>query len=149
MAWSVVREFPDYEISTEGVVRSIDSKTIVPIQVNMFDDHKVRLTGTDGVKRFRSVARLMVHTFLDDTVNFNKIKIAFKDGDRSNLRLSNIQKNKKRVREIKTGLIFESVEECAAHFCLSDHYIYRLIRYSWPDKNGHEYEFVDHFWPDL
>lgn len=149
MAWSVVRGFPDYEISTEGVVRSIDTKTIIPIYVNLLGDRKVRLTYTDGITRYRSVGRLMVATFIHEGIDYKKFKITFKDGDRSNLRLSNIQLRGKRIREVTTGLIFDNIDECAAHFCASRQTIYRLIKSSRPDKCGHMYENVEYFWPDL
>jgi hypothetical protein len=96
MTWTPITEFPGYEISREGVVRSWVGRgkirsvkkphDITPIWLEKQGRWAVRLV-KDGVRHLRCVANLMLTTFVSEVKDGT---VVFKDEDPTNLALENL-----------------------------------------------------------
>lgn len=107
MTWTPINDFPGYEISMDGVVRSFRQRgrgshrdlkrahTITPVYLSDSNRWAVRLS--KGGKRYmRCVANLVLETFLGPAptgagTGTNSADVVFKDGDPTNVTLSNLE----------------------------------------------------------
>ena len=72
--WRVIKDFPDYAISDEGIVKRIRDSyqrqkkagRIIKPEISKNGYFRVSLTGSDGCKKKLSVHRLMLQAFIDN-----------------------------------------------------------------------------------
>lgn len=96
MSWRPVKDFPGYEVSADGAVRSFAARgrsgeptqprAITPVWLKN-QRWGVRMN-RDGVRHLRCVANLVLEAFVGPPPGTDHV--VFADGDSSNIKLSNI-----------------------------------------------------------
>jgi len=88
--WKHIEGFPNYEISTDGLVRSLCKKTpqILKPAINMRGYQRVNLY-KDKAAYPKSVHRLVAEAFIPNPDN--KSQVNHKDGDKTNNTVSNLE----------------------------------------------------------
>lgn len=145
--WLPLEEFPPYQVSNLGQVRSGKTGRILqPSWVNR-TTLKVSLI-QDGVVRTKSVKALVAEMFLDGRSEMFNTAITL-DGDPSNLNVDNLAwrprwfavryaqqfdvrspyKNVGPVRDIATGEVFRTIGELGALYGLLFHDIWTSMHY--------------------
>lgn len=107
MTWTPIKDFPGYEISVDGLVRSWRMRgraapgavarkpaEITPIWLTDSNRWAVRLY-RDNKRHMRSLANLVLETFVGPPPEgighgLNAADVVFKDGDPSNVTLANL-----------------------------------------------------------
>ena len=127
--------YPNYQVSTEGKVRNVNTNKCIHQQLMKNGYKKVELWN-NGVGKTKSVHRLVANAFIDG--DHSGLDVNHLDGDKTNNSLSNLEictrkenmrhaikhnlfhptlpkPKKKPIKIIETGEVFESVTECAKH----------------------------------
>lgn len=126
--WKPLRNFPSYNGSSEGRIMNIRTQRILKTFINEKGYEKVCLR-KNNQQYTVGVAKIIAETFLGEHPGMN---VRHKDLDRSNNRIDNLEwctrseliseafergsklpARTTRVRVVETGLIFNSIAECA------------------------------------
>lgn len=87
--WVVIEEFPRYSVNPWGQVRNDRTDRILAPRMNQFGLVYVGMMGSDGLQHQRSLALLVVSTFLPQDLPAFNTPINL-DGDRWNCALDNL-----------------------------------------------------------
>jgi hypothetical protein len=151
--WKQVRNFPGYEVSDLGRIRSEKSGRILSLSQNQFGVAQVGMV-RDGIQHHRSVPRLVALAFIPNSLEAYDTPINL-DGDRMNNRVDNLiwrprwfavrynQQFKipylhhidRPIQDLKTGIICESSIDCAKRYGLLESDLVMAIlnrTYTWP-----------------
>lgn len=152
----------NYEINQTGDVRRISSQRSLSQQVNKAGVRYVGLTNDDNIRVVYSVAKLVLMGHIGESSDPKKKYIIHKDGDRNNVRLSNLkwatkstvihymksfsqtigvsQYSDVQIEELNTGTIFRNSLEAAAVTGVAPTDIYHLaIGYNGIQNQGYEF----------
>lgn len=152
----------NYEINQTGDVRRISSQRSLSQQVNKAGVRYVGLTNDDNIRVVYSVAKLVLMGHIGESSDPKKKYIIHKDGDRNNVRLSNLkwatkstvihymksfsqtigvsQYSDVQIEELTTGTIFRNSLEAAAVTGVAPTDIYHLaIGYNGIQNQGYEF----------
>ena len=86
--WSVIPDYPNYEVSTYGYVRNVTTSRILKNSPNPQGYQYVTLYNDDGAKVF-GVHRIVGEVYLDGDIT--DLEINHKDLDKSNNHYSNLE----------------------------------------------------------
>ena len=151
-----------YEINQTGDVRRISSQRSLSQQVNKAGVRYVGLTNDDNIRVVYSVAKLVLMGHIGESSDPKKKYIIHKDGDRNNVRLSNLKWATKStvihymksfsqtigvsqysdvpIEELTTGTIYRNSLEAAAVTGVAPTDIYHLaIGYNGIQNQGFEF----------
>ena len=152
----------NYEINQTGDVRRISSQRSLSQQVNKAGVRYVGLTNDDNIRVVYSVAKLVLMGHIGESSDPKKKYIIHKDGDRNNVRLSNLKWATKStvihymksfsqtigvsqysdvpIEELTTGTIYRNSLEAAAVTGVAPTDIYHLaIGYNGIQNQGFEF----------
>jgi len=117
--WKPIEDFPEYEVSTLGNIRSHKRINDVYLKTYYNGDGegivKVFLYTPNKERRSRSVANIVAKAFLPNPEGLYFVK--HKDGDPRNNRVDNLRwamsrsRPRKRVKVVETGELFASLTE--------------------------------------
>ena len=128
--WLPSREFSNYDVSDEGNVRNRKTGRVMKTNVNKKGYRTVSLR-EDGKYYTRKVANLVADAFIEEERNGRDV--TYKDGDRSNIYADNLEYrtrseiskrafergtrvsncSSKKIRDVVTGEIYDSVAACS------------------------------------
>ena len=159
--WRPIDDFSNYEVSDLGRVRSNITGKILR-QKNDRGYDRVQLY-KDGVASSKCVHRLVGKAFLDNPSN--KKEINHLDGDKRNNRVENLEwctrsENlrhafanglkqpsgglpKRRLEVVETGMIYDSVHECARRMKLDQGHINQCLSGQRKTHNRYHFRYVD------
>ena len=152
----------NYEINQAGDVRNFSTKRSLSQQVNKAGVRYVGLTNDDNIRVVYSVAKLVLMGHIGESSDPKKKYIIHKDGDRNNVRLSNLKWATKStvihymksfsqtigvsqysdvpIEELTTGTIYRNSLEAAAVTGVAPTDIYHLaIGYNGIQNQGFEF----------
>lgn len=152
----------NYEINQTGDVRRISSQRSLSQQVNKAGVRYVGLTNDDNIRVVYSVAKLVLMGHIGESSDPKKKYIIHKDGDRNNVRLSNLkwatkstvihymksfsqtigvsQYSDVQIEELTTGTIYRNSLEAAAVTGVAPTDIYHIaIGYNGIQNQGFEF----------
>lgn len=155
----------NYEINQAGDVRRVSSKRSLTQQVNKAGIRNVGLMDDDHTRVTYSVAKLVLMGHIGESSDPKKKYILHKDGDRNNVRLSNVKWATKsaviyymksyaqalekpqyvnvQIKEMNTGRVFLNSLEAAAVTGVAPTDVYHLaIGYDLPDIPSQIFKFA-------
>lgn len=146
--WRQSKDMKNYEVSNEGRVRNSKTKRIIIPTVNSHGYEVVTLYG-NGTKHTKRVHRLIASNFFNEDLNEYDVK--HKDCNKLNNRVDNLRlkkrygsRNKKRIRVVETGEVYESITECSKDLGVSISMISKMINgCSFGSKTDYHFEVVD------
>lgn len=128
--WRTIEAFPDYEVSSEGRIRSGHTDRCLGIYDNGHGVLQVSMR-RDGKPHIRAVHRLVAHAFLDPAPDETVVPV-FIDRDRMNCRADNLEwkprwfatklsrqlkrtepRDHRKILFVKTGVIYDNALVCA------------------------------------
>lgn len=139
--WKTISGYTNYEVSDEGEVRNHKTGRLIKPSLSRGGYKKVNLR-SDGIATSKKVHRLVAETFIPNIEN--KSTVNHIDGDKSNNVVGNLEWNthsennkhafdsglsyrpvnsgvaKRRVAIAETGVIFDSVSDCARYLGASE-----------------------------
>lgn len=160
--WLPIKDYPNYEVSSEGRVRNIKTGRIMRQQTNR-NGYKNLTLRRDNTQHDVRVHRLVADAFYDGdhygldvnhidgdkTNNFignlewctrkENIKHALNSGLRVN---NNFGKVKTRILDTSTGRVYESINECARVLGIDTWYIRECLKGNRDSYRGHSFERV-------
>ena len=162
--WLPIKEFPNYEVSSEGRVRNSDGFILHP-GINNLGYPVVSLS--DGQRRYtRSVHRLVALAFYD--TDGKSLVVDHIDGNKQNNHISNLEfcssgENNsrayktglkkpalqydhptcKKVRVVETGKVYRSIAECARSIGANKRHITDCLHGRLKRHHGFHYEYAD------
>ena len=160
--WKDIEDFPNYQVSNEGRVRNKKTERMLTIKPGRNKQYLSVYLSNNGKENTQTVHRLVAETFLGKHPGMVVNHI---DGDKTNNHVNNLEwctsrennihaienglnhpgeYQKKMVRIIETGEVFDGVVECANAICADFRNVYRSLnskeRYA---TNGLHFEYVD------
>ena len=146
--WRQSKDMKNYEVSNEGRVRNSETKRIVNPTVNSHGYEVVTLYD-NGIKHTKRVHRLIASNFFNEDLNEYDVK--HKDRNKLNNRVDNLRlkkrygsRNKKRIRVVETGEVYDSITACSKDLGISISVISKMINGScFGSKTGYHFEVVD------
>lgn len=87
--WRQVEEFPDYEVSDQGIVRRVDNGKVLKTTANQ-SGHLMVTLFVDHAKRTRLVGRLVAQAFVDPEFGDHFNSVIYLDNDVTNCRADNL-----------------------------------------------------------
>ena len=109
--WKNIDGYPNYQVSTEGKVRNVNTNNCIHQQLMKNGYKKVELWN-NGVGKTKSVHRLVANAFIDG--DHSGLDVNHLDGDKTNNSLSNLEicTRKENMRHaIKHNLFHPNVTE--------------------------------------
>lgn len=160
--WKPYRENETYEISNKGNVRNRRTGRNMRISTNS-KGYKTTQLIIDDICRSKRIARLVAETFLDTDKDHTGLDVTYKDGNKSNVRDSNLvwasrkdiinnsYKNgreqthrMRKVRCIETGEVFKSITECSKVMGISREGVGRSANNPFTKtRDGYHFEFIE------
>jgi NUMOD4 motif len=151
--WKRIDEFPLYDVSTYGRIRSERREEGLALSQNQYGVVQIGLF-KDGIQHHRGVARLVAHAFLPRTMPAFDTPINL-DGDRWNNNVENLvwrprwfavkynhqfqvspyKSIEQPLEDIRTGLVSENSLDCATTYGLLEEDLVESIEnhtYVWP-----------------
>lgn len=146
--WRQSKDMKNYEVSNEGRVRNSETKRIINPTVNSHGYEVITLYD-NGIKHTKRVHRLIASNFFNEDLNEYDVK--HKDRNKLNNRVDNLRlkkrygsRNKKRIRVVETGEVYESITECSKDLGVSISVISKMINgCCFGSKTGYHFEVVD------
>lgn len=113
--WKYIQDFPGYAVSNHGRVMAVDNyRTILTHNIDKGGYHRVHLSRC-GVSTMVLVGRIVLEAFGKKVESIETMAVGYKDGDKNNLNLENLEwkpkkaLNKRPVTCVETGEEFESI----------------------------------------
>lgn len=146
--WRQSKDMKNYEVSDEGRVRNSETKRIINPTVNSHGYEVVTLYD-NGTKHTKRVHRLIASNFFNEDMNEYDVK--HKDRNKLNNRVDNLRlkkrygsRNKKRIRVVETGEVYDSITACSKDLGVSISVISKMINgCSFGSKTDYHFEVVD------
>lgn len=163
--WKQIDRYPNYWVSTYGRVYSVKRGIILKPFHDSWGYLNVVLRNENGGHTTK-VARLVALAFIPNPCN--KEQVNHIDGDKENNHVENLEwatcsenirhavatglndhssynagKQKKRVRDADTGVVFESISECARKLGCTDKNVIGYFRRNGRYCVGHRLELLD------
>lgn len=156
--WKSVDDFPTYEVSDEGRIRNVKTGRVLKKTRTSKGYEQVSLR-KDKQQHVLRVHRLIADTFYGehDDLDVNHI-----DGDKLNNKLSNLEfctrkeninhafrtglkqpSRMKKVRVIETGVVYNSIRECARQIGVDQSMICQCLTGRQKTTHGYSFERVD------
>ena len=159
MKWRTVKEIPMYEVSEDGDIRNSRTGRILKIHTNNNGYMQVCLR-KDKHQVTRSLHRLVADAFFDGE-NY-MLDVNHKDGNKQNNHVGNLEfctrkenirhafdtglkapSRQKKVRVIETGMVYESIRECARQIGVNQSIICQCLNGRQKSANGYHFERVE------
>ena len=138
MMYMVIKRYPSYKINEYGDIIDMRTQEKVPITTTKDRGYRVILDG-----HIEYLSRIMAETFIVRPSD-DHVYVRFKDGDRSNCSLANIEwatrsriqrdyvnddidSTPKPVLDGETGIVYQSIRSCARDLGMSPVQIRRLL----------------------
>lgn len=161
--WRGVRDFPNYQVSDDGVVRNTKTGRVLAIHPDRYGYPQVILC-RDGYKRANRIHRLVAESFVD--TNDASLQINHIDGDKTNNRFDNLEwvtasENMRHaydnglvhrsskagtpcrpVRVVETGRVYSSQSECARKIGVKREGINACLNGRLQTHHGFHYEYA-------
>lgn len=160
--WLPIEDYPNYEVSSEGRVRNIKAGKILKQQIN-HNGYNCLTLRKDKVQYNARVHRLVADAFYDG--DHRDLDVNHIDGNKTNnfignlewctrkenvqhafhkgLRVSNdFGKGRIKIRDISTGRVYDSINECARVLGFDKWYIRECLSGHRDSYLGHSFEVV-------
>ena len=156
--WLPIKNFPKYDISSEGKVRNAITGRILKPGRNQ-KGYLTIVLYKNGTPHTKKIHRLVADTFYDG--NFDKLEVNHIDGNKTNNFIGNLEwctgsenikhsyKNglrkpprMKKVKIIETGKIYESMSDCARSIGGTVSGIYDCKIGKQSSHRGYHFEFI-------
>lgn len=153
--WAPVEGYPNYEVSTWGVVRSL--RTGLKLKARPTVKGYLRVTlSREGVLKEVYIHQLVAQTFYNDWTPGTRIR--FVNGDKTDNSIWNLYLTKndpvvdrpsaregwgKRVRIIETGQVFRTVRDCARFIGGDYSSVYRVLEGKRRTHLGFTFEYLE------
>jgi hypothetical protein len=160
--WLPCREFPDYEVSSEGRIRNIYTGRILKTNIND-KGYEIVCLRKDGKQYTRKIHRLVADAFHEQY--YEGLDVTHVDGNKARNKAENLEwrfrsdimrrsfrrhgrkqtHRMKRVRVVETGEVFDSIAECSAATGVNKSSISKCMNYGsyYGNRKGYHFEPVD------
>lgn len=154
--WVPVKGFSDYEVSSNGRIRNVKTGRILKTTINNRGYVSVCLR-KDKVQYAKRVHRLVAESFYD--VDREDLDVNHLDGDKTNNHVSNLEwcsrsenirhafktglkvpSRRKRIRNVETGVVYDSIHECARQMGVDASQIRICLTKDWYTCKGYHFE---------
>lgn len=153
--WAEIEGFPDYAISNLGNVKSVRFNRYLIPRSNSYGLLRVTLYNDRKAKEFY-VHRLVAAAFIDGYIPSHQVRHREENKDNNvynlkfpeGVRLGRLVKNPvaPKIRKIlvnETGMIFNTINECAEYLNAHKSSIYRVLRGERPHHLGYTFKYVE------
>lgn len=153
--WAEIEGFPDYAVSNHGQVKSVRFNRLLKPRGNSYDLLRVTLYHERKAKEFY-VHHLVAAAFIDgyipgkqvrhreNNADNNVYNLKFQQGQRLGRLITEVPQPKfRRIMVVETGMIFNTIHECAEYLNAQTSSIYRVLRGERPHHLGYKFQYVE------
>lgn len=153
--WAEIEGFPDYAVSNHGQVKSLRFNRMLTPRSNSYGLLRVTLYHEKQAKEFY-VHHLVAAAFIDgyipgrqvrhrqDNQDNNVYNLKFAEGVRLGRLVQNPPEPKSRkIQVVETGMVFDTIHDCAAYLKAQTSSIYRVLRGERPHHLGYKFRYVE------
>lgn len=146
--WRPSNYAENYEVSNDGNIRNLKTGKILKGSTDS-QGYKTVSVRINDKQKTKKVHRLVADAFLEEDIR--GIRVSHKDGNKRNNKIDNLEigkgvinTNKKKIKIIETGEVFDSVSECSRATGLNRSSISKCLNYSfYNNRYGYHFEAVD------